>query len=178
MSTAGFSAEPASTPQPVNLCPVCHQSYRLNEQFCPHCRIRLLLTGQTGKIGQPDLVEKVSHSVRIQALQHVDTIQIVCEIQGKSLVLPTIQTIVMGRMTNRGNLPDIDLSDFDALCHGVSRQHLRLTRDGLIYIEDLNTTNGTCINGQRLVPQAQYMLTNGDELKLGQLRIKIKFCKA
>src|SRR5260221_5285245 len=174
MSTAGFSTGPASS-QPVNLCRVCQQTYRLSERFCPHCRIRLLITGQTGKISQNDAGRKHDQPIKVQALSNADHIQVVLEIQRMLLILPTMETMVIGRMTNRDNPTDIDLSGFNAVDLGVSRQHIRLTRDSLIYIEDLNTTNGTFVNGMKLVPSAQYMLTNGDELRLGQLSALVVF---
>ena len=48
----------------------------------------------------------------------------------------------------------------------VSRRHARLIRDGEVYLlEDLGSTNGTFINGKRLV--APHILRPGDEVQLG-----------
>ncbi len=48
----------------------------------------------------------------------------------------------------------------------ISRRHARLTRQGDGYIlEDLGSTNGTFVNGQRL--SAPYALRPGDEVRLG-----------
>lgn len=50
---------------------------------------------------------------------------------------------------------------------GVSGRHAKLTWDGLtLTIEDLNSTNGTFINGQRI--HAPTPLRHGDEVRLGQ----------
>ncbi len=51
----------------------------------------------------------------------------------------------------------------------VSGRHARLTRDeGGTWVEDLNSTNGTYING-RLISRQR--LHNGDELMLGKIRL-------
>ncbi len=48
----------------------------------------------------------------------------------------------------------------------VSRRHARLTRQASAYVlEDLGSTNGTFVNGKRLV--APYTLRPGDEIRIG-----------
>ncbi len=48
----------------------------------------------------------------------------------------------------------------------VSRRHARLSRQGDAYVlEDLGSTNGTFVNGKRLV--APYTLRPGDEIRVG-----------
>lgn len=49
----------------------------------------------------------------------------------------------------------------------VSRRHARLYRQGVNYvIEDLGSTNGTSVNGQRLV--GPYILRSGETITLGE----------
>lgn len=53
--------------------------------------------------------------------------------------------------------------------YSVSRVHARITREeGIYYIEDLNSTNGTFKNGLRLQPYEKRKLEKGDELKFGK----------
>jgi len=40
-------------------------------------------------------------------------------------------------------------------------------------VEDLNSTNGTRINGYKLDAGRAYRLRNGDELELGRLRLVV-----
>lgn len=48
---------------------------------------------------------------------------------------------------------------------GTSRNHARIhVAGGVAYIEDLNTTNGTQVNGARISPEAAVALRDGDEL--------------
>ena len=54
----------------------------------------------------------------------------------------------------------------------VSRRHARLTRrDGRLCVEDLNSTNGTRVNGRRLEPFAPRVLAPGDAVALGEVAL-------
>lgn len=72
--------------------------------------------------------------------------------------------------------PDVDLSDFNAYERGVSRQHavFRLQNDTVVII-DKNSANSTFLNGQRLVPEQPRILRDGDEVRLGQLVLRVSF---
>lgn len=53
--------------------------------------------------------------------------------------------------------------------YSVSRVHAKITREeGIYYIEDLNSTNGTFKNGLRLQPYEKRRLEKGDELRFGK----------
>ncbi|WP_162141818.1 FHA domain-containing protein [Halorubrum ezzemoulense] len=50
----------------------------------------------------------------------------------------------------------------------MSREHLQFTvQNGVYYVTDMNSSNGTQLNGQKLAPQQQYQLSDGDNLNLG-----------
>lgn len=53
----------------------------------------------------------------------------------------------------------------------VSRMHARfsLDRDGKMNVRDLNSTNGTWLNGERLQPNETRELVPGDHLRLGRM---------
>jgi signal transduction histidine kinase len=54
----------------------------------------------------------------------------------------------------------------------VSRQHARILRRGTTFvIEDLQSSNGVLVQGQRLVPRVPYTLHNGDEIRIGSTRM-------
>lgn len=59
---------------------------------------------------------------------------------------------------------DLVINDYSA-----SRVHARITcEEGVYFIEDLNSTNGTFKNGLRLKPYEKRKLENGDELRFGK----------
>lgn len=62
---------------------------------------------------------------------------------------------------------EVDLVLKDA---SVSRMHARIiTQEGNVYLEDLNSTNGTFQNSQRLQPYEKRKLEEGDEIKFGKV---------
>ncbi len=72
--------------------------------------------------------------------------------------------------------PEIDLTAYDALMAGVSRKHaIILSQEGRVSIKDLNSANGTRLNGFQLVAGMEYKLEDGDELMLGELGFQVRF---
>jgi pSer/pThr/pTyr-binding forkhead associated (FHA) protein len=97
-------------------------------------------------------------------------------IQGTNapLPLPAGKTeITIGREDPVSNVfPDIDLTDHGGDEAGVSREHARITVQGSqISIEDLNSTNFTYVNQQKLTAGQPHPLNDGDEIRLGQLKL-------
>jgi hypothetical protein len=86
------------------------------------------------------------------------------------------ETLVIGRIDPEGDQnPDFDLTPHHALEHGVSRQHAVLIPTGeALYLVDLDSTNGTWINGGYLEPGQRHPLTAGDRVELGLLRLAVK----
>ncbi len=85
--------------------------------------------------------------------------------------------MVIGRMTNpRDRKIDIDLAPFANSHHGVSRFHSYIqVVDERISITDFNSTNGTYINGKLLQPSKPFRLRHGDNIRFGQLELKVLF---
>ncbi|WP_119067585.1 FHA domain-containing protein [Aggregatilinea lenta] len=72
--------------------------------------------------------------------------------------------------------PDIDLTPFGAMAMGVSRRHVKLVRQSAtIMVQDLDSVNGSFLNGKRLFPFQPRVLRNEDELVLGKLALRISF---
>jgi len=85
--------------------------------------------------------------------------------------------VILGRADHSGsNHPDVDLTHLGAVERGVSRRHARLElKGGLLYIVDLNSSNGTFLRGQRLNPYTPTLLRTEDEVLLGRLAVQIVF---
>ncbi len=76
--------------------------------------------------------------------------------------------------------PDVDLTNFGAQQAGVSRRHARLAADeaGTLTLIDLDSANGTWLNGQRLPANLPGALQDGDEIRLGLLKFIITFVES
>lgn len=83
------------------------------------------------------------------------------------------QQLVLGRtQPDDFPKPSLDLSLYNAIEHGVSRQHASILRDGqTLTLVDLGSTNGTYLNGQPLDPHEPRPLRDGDDIRLGRLRV-------
>ncbi len=89
------------------------------------------------------------------------------------IATPIKPRLIIGRGGSERQ-PDIDLMAFDASECGVSRWHAAFHYDeneGVVYIEDLNSTNGTRLNGFQIETARRYRLRSGDEIELGKVRI-------
>jgi len=95
----------------------------------------------------------------------------------REIRLPAVSIVYLGRRDEEHNIqPNIDLTPDGARKRGVSRRHARihLKQEG-VFIEDLGSTNGTFINGQRLFPAKLYPLDHGDMLHLGKLKLAVTY---
>jgi hypothetical protein len=90
--------------------------------------------------------------------------------------------IVLGRGDPVADFnPELDLTPYGGQEGGVSRRHAAIIQDSenkALYLEDLNSTNGTRINGFSLEPRRRYRLRDGDEIELGRVRITLRFVRS
>ena len=105
------------------------------------------------------------------------TTQTHCDDTGESmaqLILPNNNNIIVngaekiiGREDFLGVVPSDKL-------YFIGKDHIKITRkDGCFYIKDLNTKNGTTLNGEKIQRSQKYKLNDGDEIVLAKsLRIK------
>lgn len=83
---------------------------------------------------------------------------------------PDKKELIIGR-TRGSQAVDVDLGPYDAGEAGVSRHHARLTKQGLVWlVSDLSSTNGTFVNGVKLISGLPVSLKHGDELRFGLMR--------
>ena len=69
-------------------------------------------------------------------------------------------------------------ADFVVDHEEVSREHVRLRCTGaILYVEDLNTLNGTRVNGRLLNPEERAALKNGDRLDTGPIVFSVRLVR-
>ncbi|WP_287158392.1 FHA domain-containing protein [Chloroflexus sp.] len=78
---------------------------------------------------------------------------------------------IIGREDPVSNIfPEIDLTPYGGELGGVSRQHAKIVHIGNQWsIVDLNSTNHTRVNGQRIEPQTPTPISDGTKLQFGRL---------
>lgn len=78
--------------------------------------------------------------------------------------------LVFGRIDpGRASSVNIDLSEFDGRELGVSRLHAVIDLNGTPTLTDLDSANGTWLNGERLLPHEIRRLFSGDVICFGML---------
>lgn len=166
-------------------CPFCHASHVYNTIFCCECGTYLLKdsnsettdsfdTDELGWIGE--VIGHPDFDASSQVGAEPDAIRLRIGPARQSIEMPLDKIIHVGRMDPAQTvLPEIDLSDYDVVDHGVSRRHARIMKqETRVVIEDLGSVNGTFLNGERLAAYLPKALNSGDLLQLGKLLIEIE----
>jgi hypothetical protein len=166
------------------LCPNCHHHELAGSLFCSECGAQLITTGhlttQTIKPNSSDPVSGSAGVPHVPAPIQTDKgeergVSLHLMGSGEILNLAGRSEYSIGRgVEGQSLLPDIDLSSNNAYSEGVSRMHatLKVLQHGIL-ITDLGSSNGTRINGQKIVPHIDYPINHGDVVALGKLKMQI-----
>lgn len=163
------------------ICPHCDHEYRAGLVYCDQCGERVIEANPEGS--KPTLpVDIALAEFFARAKQSILPVSDEClfvfdDNNAESVYLPYAKPFTVGRRDTSGPLQaDIDLSRYGAFEHGVSRIHAALYRtEDTLSIMDLNSRNGTFLNGQRLSPRVPYVLRNGDGVAFAKLPVHIYF---
>jgi len=166
------------------ICPNCQHKELPGAFFCSECGAQLAFTWKLStqsiqnaeeETSKADIKTKGEGSPSIRKPGSESQIMLHLVDTGKKLFLEGRTEFTLGRVTEgQPILPDVDLTPYKAYSQGVSRLHAALKIiDQRIVILDLGSSNGTRINGQKIVPNIDYPVNNGDMLALGRLRIQM-----
>lgn len=88
---------------------------------------------------------------------------------------PQSEGYIIGRSDSQASPPpDIDLTAFNGRELGVSRRHAVVVRfQGDLHLVDLDSVNGTYINGRKVLPDSPCLLNDGDQIMLGDLVMRL-----
>jgi hypothetical protein len=93
---------------------------------------------------------------------------------GQEILVSGQSELFVGRASKK-SVPDIDLSPFGGSQAGVSRRHSRLVcRQGQWFVEDLGSTNGTFINGEKIAPRQLIAVKHQDLIRCGQIELLLE----
>jgi hypothetical protein len=131
---------------------------------------------ETVGVDRDDFVRSLQ--ARLSSAGYVeDPNYVIFQIGGEEIFVSLSKRIVFGREPQ--DLADaqmVNLESFKGHEAGVSRRHAAIHRndDDQIVLVDLGSTNGTTLNGDVLEPLQEYLLKDGDEIRLGNLGLVIR----
>ena len=172
-------------------CPNCGQINRAGVIFCELCGASLIGKQplDTKSLDPGSEAASKEYGVDADAFADVraqgtttfgegDRLRLEIEGSQEPLFFTMTEEAVFGRKDPAtGAMPDIDLTPFAGYRMGVSRRHAAISRHAAqgLDVRDLGSSNGTYLNGQQLAAHRLYRLRNGDELRLGQMVIRVFF---
>ena len=191
LRTVAPSAQPMTPPSASQvemgeiICPSCQHRNIPGSAFCENCGAQLVQAravqppGSQGSAAQQPSIPPAHDSSGVQrpaGPPAVETITGRFVIPDPEVSLPVPlgkQEIILGREDPvSGVFPDIDLDPHGGHEAGVGRRHARLfIQNGQVYIEDLESVNGTTVNRQRVAARQSIPLKSGDEIRLGKMAL-------
>ncbi|MGQ0603492.1 MAG: FHA domain-containing protein, partial [Anaerolineales bacterium] len=151
------------------ICPGCRNKEYEGELFCSNCGARLwagpgemptiaLDSSRVPAASEPLLPTQAAPALRAG--------QISINLGNKAMVLEGRSEYVLGREGLENEKPDVNLGPYGGRERGVSRKHalLRVDRRQLL-LTDLNSSNGTWLNGSQLSASEPIRLQSGDEVR-------------
>jgi pSer/pThr/pTyr-binding forkhead associated (FHA) protein len=166
------------------LCPNCQHKELPGALFCSECGAQLvsldiLNTRSISKTPTDNLVttteipEVTIKKTASRGLEPSISLHIIES--GQVVHLADRSEFTLGRtIEGQPILPDVDLSPFNAFTLGVSRLHaaIRIINNEVV-VTDLGSSNGTRVNGQKIVPHVDYPINHGDIIALGKLKLQV-----
>lgn len=157
--------QPAQAPAGGGVtCPTCGSSQPAGQAFCDNCGAQLSGAPPSGP--PPSVPPPVQPSV-----QPVGRPRLVVAGTGVEIDLSGKAEAAIGREDPvSGVFPEVDLTPHGGEEGGVSREHAKLTFQGNQWqVQDLNSTNFTFVNNQKLNPGMPQPLNDGDQVRLGKV---------
>lgn len=179
----------------MQICPTCNFQNRPGVVFCENCGASLIGDNaisvgtrnfnKTGNISQTAVATGGNTTQKPSAPEFAGTstfnaammLRLVIE-GGEPLLIKPQQELILGRRDPAtGVQPDIDLTPYAGYRMGVSRRHAAIRRNADQFLElwDLGSSNDSYLNGTKLVSYRPNRLRDGDEIRLGQMTMRIFF---
>jgi len=112
-------------------------------------------------VAENDVYEDWGKTIYIEETESTEKVYCLYTPQGSIVAKLDVDALVIGK---RKGEADVVLEDMS-----ISRMHAKIIKEGNdIYLEDLNSTNGTFKNGLRLKPYERRKLESEDEIMLGK----------
>lgn len=124
----------------------------------------------TKALGKDD-VQAMQPSVRDDTLAVV-----VAGFTDRPFTMLVDKPVTLGRGSYANPSTHTDLSRFNAKEKGVSRIHAKIKHENnKFYVQDMDSMNGTFIEGKQIPPYEPREITSGSEVRMGQLSMTVYF---
>lgn len=163
-----------------NVCPFCLRENELGATQCVHCGVALkkkqtdtFSTKQVAK-RQTALLEDRARCLNLPPDMVEGDVALFIADHEAPVIVRQGTRVTLGRYGDDISGPLVDLTPYGAIDRGVSRGHALLSvNDDQITLMDLNSTNGTWINQERIMSGKSISLQSGDRVMLARLRVLI-----
>lgn len=171
----------ASAAADAGACPVCGAAVVSGDAFCDGCGAALSGTSPAPATPVPAAAPMPSAAApattagaaparaSAPSAGRAGEAQIV-PANGQSVLLAGKSSYLIGREDPvSGIFPEVDTTRSDGDAAGVSRRHAEIVQQGgQWFLLDLNSTNGSFVNNQRIPPNTRHPLQPGDQIRLGK----------
>lgn len=156
-------------------CPACNKPNAVGDVICYSCG-SLLKDVEKGT----DLLPQKTGELLNDALFTINNVLILISDENTHFTLrPQLGTsrLTIGRHSDDAPV-DVNLEQLGAQQNGVSRLHAAIIYDDIaqtLSLLDLNSTNGSFINEQRLHPNERRVIRHGDNLRFGRVSLRVLY---
>lgn len=161
-------------------CPVCKLKNEATAKICVHCQsplhpgeiISYRTTRKVSGEGQAFDTDEFRKRVGIPT----DGIMVVLQESGQEIATVKEKRFILGRKVENIHETILDLSAYGAYGLGVSRLHLLIQKTKNGYeVSDMDSTNGTWLNDEELIPNKFYPVSSGARIRMGKMYIALLF---
>ncbi|MDX9991403.1 MAG: FHA domain-containing protein [Anaerolineales bacterium] len=159
------------------VCSNCKHQEPSGALYCSECGMQLVrLESQKTQQITPEVDSLQTAPISEYSLPESDAwISLHLIDSGQIISIAERTEFTLGRISDKQPImPDVDLTPYQAFEHGISRLHavIRLL-SGQPTVMDLGSSNGTYLNGVRLIANVESPLRQSDLLALGKLKIQV-----
>jgi FHA domain-containing protein len=139
--------------------------------YCDQCGEALPAAAPAAGAGAPPVPDYIAPTATEAPPGAPGVARLVIKEDGAEFSLEGKTEFLIGREDPVSNIyPDIDLTPHNGEDYGVSRMHAKIYAQGGQYlVEDLNSTNSTYVNRQKLAAKTPTPIKEGDELRFGKV---------
>jgi len=160
-------------------CPVCHLDNDADATVCQYCQSPLT----PGVSGAPttrrvdmssELADELIDQIMKKHPPAPEGLSLFLLNNGQPVDLCLAPEFTLGRADDAMTDPMVDLTKLEAFSMGVSRRHAIIKAvDDKYELIDINSSNGTWLNGNRLMPNKPHDLPSGSVIQLGRLKLVV-----